>query len=373
MKRGWCPNLYDPMPAGDGLLVRVKPRGARITAVALRLLAHPAARLGNGAVELTRRANFQVRGLSHAGAEEFATAMVAAGLASADPGAERRRNVLTAPLAGDDPSCANDASVLASALETMLEADAWLPAPAAKFAIAVDGGGVLPLVVDADIHVRSDGARHWIRAGDACVSCEPDATVAVVRQLVHDAGGRRMRAAFPIAAASPPAGFLPYPNTERGAFAIGLPFGQTDATTLGLLADISEQFGDGTLRTSPWRALLLGSIRAVDAAAISTAAAGLVVTTDDRRLRMAACIGSAGCASGTVPARADAAALADAGWTGFLHLSGCSKGCAHSGAAEVTLVGRDGRYDLVRDGRADARPAATGLSLAQVRAWLGTA
>ena len=31
MKRGWCPSLYAPMASGDGLLVRVKPPGARLT------------------------------------------------------------------------------------------------------------------------------------------------------------------------------------------------------------------------------------------------------------------------------------------------------------------------------------------------------
>ena len=29
--KGWCPSLFEPMAAGDGLLVRVKPRVAGIT------------------------------------------------------------------------------------------------------------------------------------------------------------------------------------------------------------------------------------------------------------------------------------------------------------------------------------------------------
>ena len=38
-RRGWCPSLYDPMATGDGLLVRVKPPGARLSAAAARALA----------------------------------------------------------------------------------------------------------------------------------------------------------------------------------------------------------------------------------------------------------------------------------------------------------------------------------------------
>ena len=40
-----------------------------------------------------------------------------------------------------------------------------------------------------------------------------------------------------------------------------------------------------------------------------------------------------------------------------LHVSGCAKGCAHPEPAEVTLVGRDGAFDLVRDGAPWDEPA----------------
>jgi precorrin-3B synthase len=45
-----------------------------------------------------------------------------------------------------------------------------------------------------------------------------------------------------------------------------------------------------------------------------------------------------------------------------LHLSGCAKGCARSGPATVTLVGRDGAFDLVRGGGPADPPARTGLA-----------
>jgi len=62
------------------------------------------------------------------------------------------------------------------------------------------------------------------------------------------------------------------------------------------------------------------------------------------------------CASGLTPAPADALRIAGAcgdllAQGTALHVSGCPKGCAHPGKADLTLVGRpDGRYDVVPDG-----------------------
>ena len=56
-----------------------------------------------------------------------------------------------------------------------------------------------------------------------------------------------------------------------------------------------------------------------------------------------------------------------------LHVSGCSKSCAHRGAASLTLVGRDGRYDLIRNGRAAGQPSLSGLTIDQIEALLQSA
>ena len=66
-------------------------------------------------------------------------------------------------------------------------------------------------------------------------------------------------------------------------------------------------------------------------------------------------------------------ALVQAGLAGAaLHVSGCSKGCAHRLPCAVTLVGNNGRYDIVRDGTAAAAPWRTGLSLPDMMAALAT-
>ena len=221
------------MRTGDGLLSRVKPPGGRLTAAAARCVAQAAMLHGSGVIELTGRGNLQVRGLTDASAPRFAAAMVAAGLASADANAERRRNVMPTPLAGDDPEVAADAAPLAAAIEAMLAAEPALSALPGKFSFAVEGGGVLALSEPADILVRTDGARRWIVLGDVQAPCAPNRTIGLVRDLVRAAGARRVRDAEPAAlfasvglapapsASRPmsavPIGFIAYPGTGRGA------------------------------------------------------------------------------------------------------------------------------------------------------------
>ena len=80
---------------------------------------------------------------------------------------------------------------------------------------------------------------------------------------------------------------------------------------------------------------------------------GLIVDVDDPLLRIEACPGAPDCKSSSVDARGDArrlAALASAaGYHGSIHVSGCAKGCARSAPSELVLVGKGGRYRLVRN------------------------
>ena len=329
MKRGWCPSLHAPMASGDGLLVRVKPPGARLHPAAAVALAEACVRFGNGVIELTQRGNLQVRGLSAATAAPFAAAVAAAGLGDADPAREARRAVIPPALGGDDPGLAADAARFTAALEAAFEADGRLAALPPKFALAVDAGGVLGgRPVAADLVAWTDGRARGLR-----VACRD------------------------VAAA--PVGFLRYPGTDTGAFGCAPPFGQMVAADLAGLAGVAARFGTA-IRVTPWRALLLGCVAAGDPVA-DTVGAAFITDAADPRLRVTACPGGPACGSGTVPARADAARLRPAV---AVHVSGCAKGCAHPGPAAWTLVGRDGRYDVVRDGRAGDAPVATGLPFA---------
>ena len=373
--RGWCPTLSSPMQSGDGLLLRIRPGLSRLDAEPARRLAAAASRHGNGVIELTNRGNLQCRGFNEASAAAFAAEMADAGLV------DRRLAAMVSPLAGSDPSCAPGTLALAQAVDASL-ADA--PALAAKFAILVDGGGQMPMgSVTADIAVRSSGDDWRIESGDAATLCGAgDAAAAVARlaraAAMHDArpartpgcGAALFQAAGlpsrPCGASRPPppvsVGRLP-----ARSFGIGLPPGRLDAGLLTLLADLADGLGDGTLRITPWRSLLLTGLSDHAEPTLRQALAGHLLDPDDPRLRTASCIGGPGCANGSVPATADALRLGVLlPGSVFLHVSGCAKGCAHAGPAPLTLVGRDGGYDLVQDGRAGDAPVRQGLSIEAV-------
>jgi precorrin-3B synthase len=53
-----------------------------------------------------------------------------------------------------------------------------------------------------------------------------------------------------------------------------------------------------------------------------------------------------------------------------LHVSGCEKGCARPAATEAVLVGKNGVYDLVLNGKASDSPMMKGLDEAMARRTL---
>ena len=312
MMRGWCPGLHEPMPSGDGLLVRVKPPGGRLPAAALRAIADGAERHGNGIIELTSRGNLQIRGLTAASAPAFAAAMVQARLADPDPARESRRNVITLP-PGDSRAAAIEATL------------SEIPGLAPKFCVALGPA-------EADLTILGD--QIWAAGQPYAFS------LATLRHLAESAAGKRLQP-------------TPQPRPTIRGLLLALPFGQTDAACLARLAALTD-----AARTTPWRALHIPS---TDPAPYE--AAGFITNPIDPRRSIAACPGAPACASGQAPARADAAWLAAKG-IGNIHVSGCGKGCAHPRAG-LTLVGRAGRYDLIRHGRAADTPSITGLTLEQ--------
>jgi precorrin-3B synthase len=89
-------------------------------------------------------------------------------------------------------------------------------------------------------------------------------------------------------------------------------------------------------------------------------AQGFVTSPKDLVMTAHACPGAPFCPQATVETMALAHRLAGQ-VPGSLHVSGCAKGCALPKAAALTLVGRGGKFDLVRDGAPWDTPAARDL------------
>ena len=397
LRKGWCPGVLRPMPAGDGLLVRLRITGGELSAGLAQQIARLALRYGSGAIDLTQRANLQLRGLREETIRPLIDELTQLGLIDPSIAAEAVRNVMLSPLAGLDPACA-DGRAIARALEDRLRHDTSLHQLPGKFGFAIDGGGQWPLGdAGADVRLIASGAdRPWrIQIGGAAVLSQAvpgaDAVVAMVRvtqwfcerglprnmlrmrdlvaadgvTAVLASGGLRADMTCSAPAAKPATGrFSPSPNAV--VVAIGLPFGRLEA---GILDQLAGAAPDAMFRLTPWRMLCVVCTNEREAQSLERAAvaADLVTVPGDARLAIDACTGAPGCANATTPTRQDAAGLAISlkGKTPAyrtIHISGCAKGCAHRGRAPITFVANAGRYDLVLNGSPADQPVRTGIS-----------
>jgi precorrin-3B synthase len=143
---------------------------------------------------------------------------------------------------------------------------------------------------------------------------------------------------------------------------IALPYGSMPADKIINLAQSALALGTSEIRLAPGRALLfLGQPAAATQPLQHTASTlGFIIIPTDPRTRIAACPGTPACASGRIATRdiAEAVAAENAGILDFtLHISGCAKGCAHPGAAALTIVGGENGAGLVVNATAKALPA----------------
>ena len=420
---GWCPGALAPMASGDGVIVRVKPRGGRLSLEQAFAVARVSRMYGNGHLDLTGRANLQVRGLSVETLADATEILDGADLLDAGTSAEAVRNVVSNPLAGLGAFAIFDVGPAVGALETRLADDTNLHALPAKFSFVVDDGGSLGLAdVPADIRFEAfesrTGPAFAVRLGgaeaEAAGRCAPwhiaEAAAALagvfMRERSHDGELRRMRhlvarlgAAAVLREArlqpcfaprrSEPAHFDQFIGTLRrgrllpqggkgtpALLGVAAPFGRLASDALELLTREAGESGATGLRLTPWRSILVPGLDrgAVPALMRTCAGAGFIVDPADARLRVAACTGAPGCQRGTTPVLDHAARLAarldpSRSRSGILlHVSGCSKGCAHAGKAPLVLVADNGRYSIVVDGNASDTPILNGLGFGEAEA-----
>lgn len=367
--KGWCPGALRPMMSGDGLVVRVRPRGGRLSQAQAAGIADLSLQFGNGLIDLSSRANIQLRGVAETNHGPLIEGLRYLGLIDPTTEAESRRNIVVTPF-----WAAGDGTLdLATALSEALAADA-APRTPGKFGYAVDCGPVPVLAgtsadirieraADGTLIVRADGARFGAPVTPATAT--PTALALAQwflesggaqggrgRMAAHLAGGAKLPAPFSQGLGSRNAASAPAPGPVREGVLLGFEFGQMRAETLSVLAKT------GPLRTTPWRMLL------IEGATVAPGLPDLITTPDDPRLRVIACTGAPACPQGLAATRDLARGLAPhIAPHQILHVSGCAKGCAHPGAAALTLVARArDRFDLIRAGSTTDTASLTGLT-----------
>lgn len=389
LTQGWCPGAWQPMASGDGLVVRVRPPLGRLSAAQALQLAQLAGQHGAGVLELTNRANIQLRGIAPEQHGAVLEVLAAQGLLDGDARQEQLRNLVI------DPLCQPGDGVLAlaQALQQALASDTGLDGLPAKFGLSIASGAHGGLAeVAADVQLIRHGPQGWLLQvpGQAMawqaanLSQAVQATLALARWCAAQARRQRADGAHPgrlsrllrqaqaSAAALPalamppglgevpahtPAGSPQKPGWQYGlGLLVAAPLGRVSAGALARLAGS----GIAGLRLTPWRMLLIEGLEPQ-----GMQAAGLndhehwITDAQDARLRVSACSGAPGCRQALAPTQDLALALAPHVPDGaHLHVSGCTKGCARQLPATVTLVAQAGGdapvFGLIRNAPAQA-------------------
>ena len=376
----------------------VRPPLGRLTVAQARRLARLALVHGTGVLELSSRANVQLRGIAPGRHAAVLRALAAVGLLDADAGRERRRNLVI------DPLCRPQEAVhaLGQALQQALDAADDLAGLPAKFGWSVEGAPGRLAGVSADIRlqrtatgwlVQPDGRQQALAVADTSQAVA--AGLALARWFAGQASLRRAQGLRPgrmaaVAAQlqSPPdwTGWRQKPRpTAKDRRPVPCPawagcWARRWAACRpwrwrGCCAPcLSRPFACDTLAHAAG-----GRRRSRRGAARWWAAAGLDSAADwvthahDPRLRVSACTGAPGCTQALGPTQTLALELAPQVPPGaHLHVTGCAKGCARQAPATVVLraegedEGEGPVYSVVRQGRAGDR-AQEQRTLASVR------
>jgi len=365
-RRGACPTFSVPMQTGDGLLARLHLAGP-MSVLALGGLCRAAECQGNGVIEVTQRGSLQIRGL-----RPDTLAGFRADVEALDFDAPEGVVVQTPPLSAESLGLAAD-------LREVLGRSGIATRIAPKTTVVLDAGGGLPIDgLAADIRLLAQGGRMHVGVGDAPVvwlgkvaAENAGAAVLGMLEVMAAAGpGTRVRDLDPAVLGMAIGRWLdtcPAPGSRgmadalgrhADAVGIGLPFGWAEAATLRRLLAAAAEAGAERVWAAPGRALVFEAVpeASMDDLVAAAALLGFIVDPADARRRVHACTGAPRCASALQPIRllagdvaSGAAPLLEEGEC--IHLSGCTKGCAHPGKAAVTLVGWESGFHLVLDGR----------------------
>ncbi len=138
-----CPGLFYATPAADGILSRIRIPGGIISSQQCRAIADIAEQHGGGYVDVTNRANLQVREIRTGINAEVLKHLQDMGLGSRNPVVDHIRNIMTSPTAGIDPLELIDTRPFVQGWDDYIAGHPVLSGLSAKFSVCFDGGGII--------------------------------------------------------------------------------------------------------------------------------------------------------------------------------------------------------------------------------------
>jgi precorrin-3B synthase len=331
-----CPGAIAVHQAADGGLARIRVPGGTLTNAQLRALTDASAELGDGTLELTSRANIQIRALA-AGAEvELASRLWAAGLLPS-LSHERVRNIIASPL-GDDQH-------LVDALDKALCAQPELAQLPGRFLVTVDDGRGDVSGLGGDIGLHRDAL---LLAGEdtGLRTANPVETVLEAALEFQRIRGQAWRLAEVPDGTSRITAKLGTPGPDRieikpepthpiGRFGdvtvAAVPLGRLTRTQALQLCDLAPW-----VRLTPWRSVVIPAV---------VTETDLVTDPGSPWHGVTACTGRPGCAKALADVRADATAWIKTRNDRIpVHWSGCDRRCGKPAGRVVEMIATGDGY-----------------------------
>ena len=367
--KGWCPSAYRPMRSGDGYILRLKPTMGVLSGAALKKIAEIAGQYGNGVMEITSRANLQLRGFDDESYLEALWLLKAEGHIHQDEDIEAARNIIC------DPSL--PLYQFETFYNTLLSVIAKLPNLPAKF-----GYGIGHIDALADIYfepflpdipasssspspalpliktwlMRANGAQKGMLVNEETLPTKLHLLIKWFLQTGGVVKGRgRMKdhikthplpSAFMEKESTP----LPQPpclgqmqlvsaSHQPPIWHIGVAYGMMKHDEAIMIAEQSD-----IIRFTPWRSLIIHAKTSNP----PHWPASIITSHKDKRRLLTICTGAPLCPQ----ALGDTYKLADyvikKPLKHSIHISGCAKYCASQKQHDITLTATKEGYHLKR-------------------------
>ena len=364
--------LWNVSPVQPSMMCRLRIPGGVLKSYQAEAIALAAETYGGGYVDITTRANLQIREIAGKHMLALLTDLHEAGIVPRGSGADNIRNVTGNPTCGIDANEFYDVLPLCRQLHHHILHDRNLYGLPRKFNVAFDGGNTVASLEDTnDIGLKAvqvyDG--HNIEAGvyfrvalggisghgdlarDTGLLLKPEECLPVVTAMIHvyiangDRGNRkRARLKYVLDAwgfekfLAETQKLLPFtlrrlpesdcrfappidkaahlgirPQRQAGLRYIGVdvPVGRLTVSQLRGLASLASRFGSGTLRLTVWQNLLISDIpeTRLNDALKALGDLGLTSEPDPIQAGLVACTGAESCVFGMAPTKSTALAI----------------------------------------------------------------
>lgn len=361
--------LFFLSPVKEAFMSRLRIPGGIVKTFQLRELANIARELTSGYVQITTRANFQMRLIEPKDCPEFLRRIQSIGLHTRGSGADNIRNLTANPTAGIDPYELIDVSPFCHEMAQIIINDRSFYDLPRKFNIAYDGGGLIGTVEDTNdigckavkvgdqvfFRIALGGATgHKAFARDLGVLVKPAELNKVVSAVVrvYIANGNRtdrkkarlkhLLETWPLEKyldetekllgyqlAKAPAdlkveyGDAKLPHSHIGVYAqrqkglnyvgVAMPVGQITPKQMTRIAEIADLYGSGEIRLTVWQNFIIPNVQDGYVETVKKALRKLGFDTQQSLLRggLIACTGNAYCKYAQSATKTHALDLAD--------------------------------------------------------------